>query len=118
MLYARVWQRAQQELAEQHAFGVIVLGVLRLSRDFRIQVGSLVVLADQFVSGSVHTLVRCGRFITIVRHGSPSSCSPHLASLRSGSCRSPGSGTDCPTGPAPVRSAWDWDSSSGMPPPP
>src|SRR5271166_670279 len=116
MLYARVWQRAQQELAEQHAFGVIVLGVLCLSRDFRIQVGSLVVLADQFVSRSVHTLGGAGRFIGFLRHGSPSSCSLHPASSRSESCRSPGTGRDFPISPAPVRSAWDWDSPSEMPP--
>src|SRR5208337_4512645 len=101
-------------LAKQHAVGVIVLGVLCLSRHFRIQVGSLVVLADQFVPRSVHTLGGAERF---VRHGSPSSCSLPRASSRSGSCRSPGTGRDFPTGPAPVQSAWDWNSSSGTPPP-
>ena len=118
VLYPRVRQRAQQQLAEQHAFGMIVLGVLCLSGHFRIQVGSLVVLADQFVACSVHTLGGSGRFIRLLRHGSPSSCSPHRASSRSGSCRSPDTGTDCPTGPAPDLSVWGWDSSSGMPPPP
>ena len=46
---ARVRHRAEQQLAEQHAVGAIVLGVLRLARHLRDQIGRRVVLADQFV---------------------------------------------------------------------
>jgi hypothetical protein len=47
--YPRVRHRAQQQLAEQHAVGAIVLGVFRLSGNFRVEIGSGIVLADQLV---------------------------------------------------------------------
>ena len=117
-LHARMRQRAQQQLAEQHSFSVKVLRVLCLPCNFRVKVSRYVVLADQFVPSPIHTRSRCNRFGIVLRHGLPSSCSLRRASSRSESCRSPGTGTDSPRGPAPVRPAWGWDSSPGMPPPP
>ena len=46
---ARMRHGAQHQLAEQHAVGAIVLGVFRLARDLREEVGRRVVLADQLV---------------------------------------------------------------------
>ena len=49
----RVRQRAEQQFAEQHAGGAIVLGVLRFPRDLRMEIGGDVVLADQPVLSPV-----------------------------------------------------------------
>ena len=54
VLDARVWHRAEQQLAEQHAVRAIVLGVLRLARHLRDEIGRRVVLADQLVIGRGH----------------------------------------------------------------
>jgi hypothetical protein len=39
MLYARVRHGAEQQLAEQHAIGAKVFGILRLAGDLGIEVG-------------------------------------------------------------------------------
>ena len=57
-LYPRMRHGAEQQLAEQHAFGAKVFGILRLARDLRIQIRRRVVLADQLVAGSVLALSR------------------------------------------------------------
>jgi hypothetical protein len=59
-LYPRMRHGTEQQLAEQHAFRAKILGVLRIARDFGIEVRSLVVLANQFVSGAVDALGSLG----------------------------------------------------------
>ena len=45
---ARVRHRAQEELAEQHALGAIVLGVLRPAGDLREEIRRRVIASDKF----------------------------------------------------------------------
>jgi hypothetical protein len=59
-LYPRMRHRTEQQFAEQHAFRAKILGVLRIARDFGIEIRGLVVLADQFVSGAVDALGSLG----------------------------------------------------------
>src|ERR1700674_695971 len=118
MLHAGVWQGAEQQFAVEHAVGVIILGVLCQSRDLGIEVSGFVVLANQFVAGSVDTRGSLNGFGIFTRHGSPPSSSRLPASSRLRFCRSPGTGRGFPRGPAPARFGWDWDLSSGILPRP
>ena len=52
--HARVRQRAQQELGEDHPLRAKVFGVLRLPCDLRDQIGSNVVLSDELVFSHDH----------------------------------------------------------------
>ena len=49
MFHASVRHRTQQQLAEQHAFGAEVFGILRLAGHFRVEIRRGVVLADELV---------------------------------------------------------------------
>ena len=59
-LYPRMRHGAEQQFAEQHAFGAKIFGIFRLAGDLRIEIGGLVVLADQLVPGSVLALGSLG----------------------------------------------------------
>src|ERR1019366_8674173 len=116
--------RAKQQLAKQHAFRAKILSVLCIARDLRIEVRSLVVLANQFVPGAVDSLCGLGevsRFlviffvigeliivVVIVSQATTSAYFPLRASTLSESCRNPGSGRDFPTRRVPVAGVWDW----------
>ena len=46
-----VRDRAEEQLAEEHALGAIVFGVFGAARDFGDQIGRLIILADQLIVG-------------------------------------------------------------------
>ena len=59
----RVRQGAEEQLAEQHALGAVVFGILRGAGDLRSQVGGRIVLADQLVlSARIQPRPRLRRF--------------------------------------------------------
>ena len=62
---AAVRERTQEQLAEEHAVGAVVFGVLRLAGDLGDEIGRRIVLADKFV-----------------RHITRSSCARRRASTR------------------------------------
>ena len=57
--HARMRHRAQQELAEHHAFGAEILRVLGLAGDFAVHVGRHEVLSQQVVSHRANSLINC-----------------------------------------------------------
>ena len=65
VFYACVRHGAEEQFAEQHAFGAKVLGVFRSAGDFRVEIGSRIILADEFVARPVLTL---GILLRAFRH--------------------------------------------------